>query len=193
MKYQLMTPERLAAIQEGMNTMTRREILKHFNISSRTLTKYAITKAPAQDKRLAMVQPHQIEQVRELSAQGLSERAIAEKTGLSCRQVRRTKHKYAIPSVPLSERPRAPKPEKPKPEKKKNNGRNPMKSLQQWKPAVAFGELEEAVQRLRRTGLAVFSEDVVRHADKAPPRYSGATTFVVGNRKGVTAAELVRL
>ena len=179
-----MTPERLAEIKAAMPTMTRRELLKHFSISSNTLTKYAIHKEPAHDMRLANITPKQVEQVRELTEQGLSVRAIGEKIGISHRQVRRVREKHGIAALPLAERPKAETPA--------NNGRNPMRYLTTWKPQAATSEIEVAVDVLRRR-FPVFSEATLRYPSRVPERYSAETVFRVGCERNVPAARVLEM
>lgn len=179
-----MTPERLAEIKAAMPTMTRRELLKHFKISSNTLTKYAIQKEPAHDKRLVVTTPEQVEKVRELTEQGLSVRAIGEKIGISHRQVRRVREKHGIKAVPLVERP--------KQEDKPNGGRNPMRYLTTWKPQAATSEIEVAVDLLRRR-FPVFAEATLRYPSRVPERYSAETFFRVGSERNVPAARVLEM
>ena len=179
-----MTPERLAEIKAAMPTMTRRELIKHFNISSNTLTKYAIQKEPAHDKRLTITTPEQVEKVRELTEQGLSVRAIGEKIGISHRQVRRVREKHGITAVPLVERQKVETP--------KNNGRNPMRYLTVWKPVAATSEIEVAVDLLRRQCI-VFAESTLRYPSRVPERYGAETLFRVGSERNVPAARVVEM
>jgi len=176
-----MTPERLAEIKAAMPTMTRRELMKHFNISSNTLSKYAIHNES--DKRLAVTTPEQVEQVRKLTEQGLSVRAIGEKIGISHRQVRRVREKHGITAVPRAERPKV---------EAKPTGRNPMRYLTTWKPLAATSEIEVAVDLLRRKCI-VFAESTLRYPSRVPERYGAETLFRVGSERNVPAARVVEM
>jgi len=178
-----MTPERLAEIKAAMPTMTRRELMKHFNISSNTLSKYAIHNES--DKRLAVTTPEQVEKVRELTEQGLSVRAIGEKIGISHRQVRRVREKHGITAVPRAERVKAETPV--------NNGRNPMRYLTVWKPVAATSEIEVAVDLLRRRITPVFAEATLRYPSRPPQKYGAETLFRVGSERNVPAARVVEM
>lgn len=178
------TPERLAEIKAAMTTMTRKEVLRAFSLSNNTLTKYAVHKEPAGDRRLVHVTPEQVEKVRELTEQGLSVQAISDRVGISCRQVRRVREKHGITAVPRNERPKVETP--------KNNGRNPMRYLTTWKPQMATSEIEVAVDLLRRKCI-VFAEATLRYPSLVPERYSADTLFRVGSERNVPAARVVEM
>lgn len=191
-----MTPERLAAIHEAVAAGWRREdIKKNLHVSDRALAKLGIRTngrsilRPGDGRRADPISPEQVEAVRTLTAQGVTEQEIRKRLGISNRQLYRTKSEHNIKSLPMSERPKADKPVKVVKKKK----RNPMNVLASWKPPVANTDLERVVQRLRAKYSPVCAEDTIRHPSRIPMGYRADTLFRVGNRQNVTAAELVTL
>lgn len=57
--------------------------------------------------------------------------------------------------------------------------------------SVSSPDLARAVDRLRRAYCPVCAEDTIRYFTKAPAPYTRHTLFRVGNRRNVTAAELM--
>lgn len=187
------TPEKIAAIHEMVATGARRcDIMAALRVSERTLRNLGVRTTGRSvlrpgDKRLAMkASAERIERVRELTGMGLSEGRIAETMGISRRQVRRVRDNNNIRALPRSERQPAAQPERKGVMKAK---RNPMKSLQTWKPPVATTTLEHAVQELRRK-VPVFLEATQKRASSAPPAYSLESVFIVGSKR-LTGAEIL--
>lgn len=60
-------------------------------------------------------------------------------------------------------------------------------------PPVAVPELQQAVDELRRHYAPVCAEATIRRPHMVPRPYTARTLFRVGERWGVTAAELVRM
>lgn len=188
MKYQLMTPERLDAIREALKTKSRRQVLREFNVSCRTLTKYEVYKAPADDRRLANITPEQVEIIRRLSAEGASDSVTANAAGTSRRQVRRAREKHGI-KVDFSKRPAAQAAEKPT----KPKWRNPMKDLGTWRPMADLTTLDAAVTSLRTRFCPVHAEDTARKRFETPKPYGPETLFRIGSLRDVTAEQLMAM
>ena len=74
---------------------------------------------------------------------------------------------------------------------KKKHGRNPMKSLQAWKPPVATTNLGVAVDKLRARFCPVYAEDTAERAFAVPAPHTDDTLFRVGSQRNVTAAALL--
>jgi hypothetical protein len=71
--------------------------------------------------------------------------------------------------------------------------RNPMNSLQEWRPPTANTDLERVVQELRKRFSPVCAEDTIRYPSRVPPGYTMRTLFRVGHHHNVPASELEAL
>jgi transposase len=180
-----MTPERFEAIKAALSTMTLREIQKHFRVSDGTLYRYGLRKT--QDmyiSRSAQLPADAVDRVRELAGQGKSAVVTAKEMGISYRQVAIIRKEHGIVTG---------KPEKVQKKVAPKPKRNPMNTLQQWKPRSDITTLETAVTRLRQRYCPVHAEATAKKASQTPAPYTDKTLFRVGNLRNVTVEDLMRM
>jgi len=177
-----LTPELLALVEaRAAEGASRAQLRQEFDLSDR-----ALKNVKTHAKRF-VPQEDRAELVRKMVGEGMRDAAIGKALGLSEYSIYDCRRKNGI-KLPAPERKRKDRPVT-----------RPMRAIKarpthaEWKPRRSTTDIECAVDKLRCVYPIVCAERTISRPHHVPEPYTFDTKFRVGNRRNVTADQLVGL